>query len=311
MAPGYGIRRGGAAARRWELNSPCSGAGLVLGGGHWVVGNHIDRRVSSGWTYCWEKIHDSLRAALPPTLGRSMASRTANGPSVIRGTDDPSGLAVWCVRHVAPECKCSRGRWSVRLRKPFPARLTLRHPDAVCLSAMVMWPVPMSRSHRDCKRMGRDLRDRGPSRSPVCLADRVLWIIEQVVVPAVSGVVFSPRRANPIVRPAVPPEGIALLAEPPVVLKDVSRHQHNLLEEGIGLANIHHFGRANELRISGGSTKSATCSMGPMSCQVSVSAARQGGRARHPHSGFLAKHRRHQDLFAVGGDVLHAQAQRS
>jgi hypothetical protein len=42
------------------------GAGLVLAVAIGVVGNHIDRQVSSGWTYYWEKIHDSLRGALPP-----------------------------------------------------------------------------------------------------------------------------------------------------------------------------------------------------------------------------------------------------
>jgi hypothetical protein len=39
--------------------------------------------------------------------------------------------------------------------------------EAGGLSAMVIRIAPMSRSDRDCKRMGRDLRTRGPSRSPV------------------------------------------------------------------------------------------------------------------------------------------------
>jgi hypothetical protein len=49
--------------------------------------------------------------------------------------------------------------------------------EAVCLSAMVIWLAPMSRSDRDCTRMGRDLRTRGPSRSPVGLYV-VLWVID-------------------------------------------------------------------------------------------------------------------------------------
>jgi hypothetical protein len=52
---------------------PAGGVGLVLAVAVGVVGNHVDRQVSTGWTYYWDKIHDSLRAAMP------VVDRTTSG----------------------------------------------------------------------------------------------------------------------------------------------------------------------------------------------------------------------------------------
>jgi hypothetical protein len=44
---------------------PAGGVGLILAVAVGVVGNHVDRQFATGWTFYWEKIHDSLRAAMP------------------------------------------------------------------------------------------------------------------------------------------------------------------------------------------------------------------------------------------------------
>jgi hypothetical protein len=50
---------------------PAGGAGLIVAVAVGVVGNHIDRQVSTGWAFYWEKVHDSLRAAMPVVLRTS------------------------------------------------------------------------------------------------------------------------------------------------------------------------------------------------------------------------------------------------
>jgi hypothetical protein len=46
-------------------NLPQGGAGLILAVAIGVVGNHVDRQMSTGWTSYWDKVHDSLQAAFP------------------------------------------------------------------------------------------------------------------------------------------------------------------------------------------------------------------------------------------------------
>ena|ERR1700722_9846434 len=43
---------------------PANGIGLILAVAAAVVGSHVDRQVNGGYAAYWEKIHDSLRAAL-------------------------------------------------------------------------------------------------------------------------------------------------------------------------------------------------------------------------------------------------------
>ncbi len=54
-------------------NVPAGGVGLILAVAAGVVGNHIDRQVSTGWTPYWEHVHDSLRRAMP------VVERTSRG----------------------------------------------------------------------------------------------------------------------------------------------------------------------------------------------------------------------------------------
>lgn len=44
---------------------PSGGVGLILAVAIAVVGSHIDRQVNGGYTSYWDKVHDSLQAALP------------------------------------------------------------------------------------------------------------------------------------------------------------------------------------------------------------------------------------------------------
>ena len=45
-------------------NVPDGGVGLILAVAVGVIGNHVDRQMSSGWAFYWAQVHDSLAAVL-------------------------------------------------------------------------------------------------------------------------------------------------------------------------------------------------------------------------------------------------------